>query len=123
MAKITENQKKTNDSDKLGLEEIVRITNQVGLDYVDAKKEAERLELMKSTTRARLMIKYDDGKTSDVKLKRLSDIDPEYIEFLEQLSHARRECDRLKVRYESYKNLFDARRSLLSYKKAEMSIL
>ena len=31
--------------DKLGLEEIVHITNKVGLAYVDAKKKAEHLEL------------------------------------------------------------------------------
>ena len=31
--------------------------------------------------------------------------------------------DKLRIRYESYKNLFEARRSLLSYQKAEMKLL
>lgn len=109
--------------DKLGLEEIVHIANKVGLDYVEAKKNAEHLELMKAPTRAKIALRLDDGKMSENRLRRLTETDPEYIEFLEKLTLARRECDRLKVRYESYKNLFDARRSLLSFQKEEMKLL
>lgn len=109
--------------DKLGLEEIVHITNKVGLAYVEAKKNAEHYELMKAPTRAKIALRLDDGKLSESRLKRLTETDPEYLDFLEKLSTARRECDRLKVRYESYKNLFDARRSLLSFQKEEMKLL
>lgn len=108
--------------DKLGLEEIVHITNKVGLAYVDAKKNAERFELLKGPTRARIAMRLDDGKISEAKLRRMTETDAEYLDFLEKLSEARRECDRLKIRYESYKNLFDARRSLLSYQKEEMKL-
>jgi len=110
-------------ADKLGLEEIVHISNKVGLDYVEAKKQAEYFELMKPSIKARIMLRIDDGEMTEAKLKRLTETDPEYIEFLEKLLDARRDCERLKVRYESYKNLFDAKRSLLSYQKAEMKLL
>lgn len=109
--------------DKLGLEEIVHITNKVGLAYVDAKKVAEHLELMKPVVRAQISLRLDDDKMSEAKLKRLTETDPEYVSFVEKLAEARRECDKLKVRYDSYKNLFDARRSLLSFQKEEMKLL
>ena len=110
-------------NDKLGLEEIVRLANKVGLEYVDAKKHAEHLELMKAPTRARIAFRHDNGEYNESKLKRLTETDAEYLSFLEQLSEAKRSADRLKVRYESYKNLFDARRSLLSYQKEEMKLI
>lgn len=110
-------------SDKLGLEDIVHLANKIGLEYVTAKKEAERLELLKNTVRARVSIRLDNDSMSEAKLRRLMEVDPEYLEFLEQLVAARAESERLRVRYESYKNLFDARRSLLSYQKAEMKLL
>ncbi len=109
--------------DKLGLEEIVHIANKVGLAYVEAKKKAEHLELLKPSVRARIALRLDDEKISEAKLKRLTETDPEYIQFLEELMDARKECDRLKVRYDSYKNLFDARRSLLSFQKEEMKLV
>ena len=109
--------------DKLGLEEIVHIANKVGLAYVEAKKKAEHLELLKPTVRARIALRLDDDKITEARLKRMTETDPEYLEFLEQLMDARRECDKLKVRYDSYKNLFDARRSLLSFQKEEMKLL
>ncbi len=109
--------------DKLGLEEIVHIANRVGLDYVEAKKKAEWLELMRATVRARIMLRLDDGTLTEVKLKRLGETDPEYIDHLEEYTQAKAESERLRVRYESYKNLFDAKRSLLSYQKAEMKLI
>ena len=110
-------------ADKLGLEEIVHLANKIGLQYADAKKEAERYELMKPTVRARVSMRLDTGQISEAKLRRLTETDEEYITFLEKLNDARSESEKLKIRYESYKNLFDARRSLLSYQKAEMKIL
>ena len=109
--------------DKLGLEEIVKITNKVGLAYVEAKKMADYYELLKPTLRARVAIRIDNGKLSEAKLKRLTEMDEEYVEFLKKLSDAKSESNKLKVRYESYKNLFDARRSLLSYQKEEMKLI
>ncbi len=109
--------------DKLGLEEIVHIANKVGLAYVEAKKKAEHLELLKPTIRAKIALRLDDEKISEARLKRLTETDPEYIQFLEQLMEARRDCDKLKIRYDSYKNLFDARRSLLSFQKEEMKLI
>ena len=109
--------------DKLGLEEIVHISNKVGLAYVTAKKKAEHLELLKPTIRAKVALRLDNGEISEAKLKRLTEADPEYVEFLEKLSQAKIESDQLKIRYESYKNLFDARRSLLSYQREEKKLI
>lgn len=110
-------------ADRLGLEDIVHLANKVGLEYVAARKEAERLELLKNTIRARISIRLDDGSHSEAKLRRLMETDPEYEDFLMKLVTARAEAEKLRVRYESYKNLFDAKRSLLSYQKAEMKLL
>lgn len=115
----TESSKASN----LGLEEIVHIANKVGLEFVEAKKNAEYYSLMKPTMKAKIMMRLDDGNLSEAKLLRMTETDSEYIEFLEKLSNAKREADKLKVRYESYKNLFEAKRSVLSYKKTEMSLL
>lgn len=110
-------------ADKLGLEEIVKLANKVGLEYVEAKKHAEYLELMKMPTRARIAIRIDDGKMNEAKLKRLTETDQEYITYITQLTEAKLIAEKLKVRYDSYKNLFEARRSMMSYQKEEMKLL
>ena len=113
----------TSTTEKLGLEEIVHLANKAGMEYVKAKREAERLELMKATVRAKISIRIDDGSYNETKLKRLTETDDEYIAFLEKLSDAKGDCERLRIRYESYRNLFEARRSMMSYQKAEMKLL
>lgn len=110
-------------ADKLGLEDIVHLANKIGLEYAQAKREAERLDLLKATVRARVSIRLDDGELSEAKLRRMTETDDEYVSFIEQLAAAKGECGKLRIRYESYKNLFEARRSLLSYQKAEMKLL
>jgi hypothetical protein len=108
---------------QLSLEEIVYLSNSVGLEYIEAKRVSDELELMKPTHRARSMNRHDDGRNSEVKLRRLAEIDPEYLMFLQQLSAAKAKSDRLRIRYDSYKSLFEAKRSMLSYKKAEMGLI
>ena len=110
-------------ADRLGLEEIVHLANKIGLEYAAAKKCAERFELLKPSERARIMLQLDDGSMSEAKLRRVTETHREYVEFIEQLVSARGDAERLRIRYESYKNLFEARRSLLSYQKAEMKLL
>ena len=109
--------------EKMNLEDIVHVANKVGMEYAKAKKNAEHLELLKATKRAKAMLKYDDGKMSEAKIKRLAETDEDYVEFLVELSSAKSEAEKLRIRYESYKNLFEARRSMLSYQKAEMKLL
>lgn len=109
--------------DKIGLEEIVHLANKIGLEYVNAKKDAELMELMRPTIKARIMLRLESDSLTEAKLKRLTESDQEYVDFLGKMTEARRESERLRVRYESYKNLFDARRSLLSYQKAEMKLI
>jgi hypothetical protein len=109
--------------EKMGLEDIVRMANKVGLEYANAKGFAEECVLMKPTIRAQIMMRLDTGGLSESKLLRLTETDPEYIAFLKKLADARLECEKLRVKYESYKNLFEAKRSILSYQKAEMKLI
>jgi hypothetical protein len=121
--KLAPEKERLHKGDNLGLEDIVHVANKIGLQYADAKKEAERLELMKPTVRAKIALRMDTGKISETKLKRLTETDNEYVAYLELLAFAKGESERLRIRYESYKNLFEARRSVLSYQKAEMKLL
>ena len=105
------------------LEEIVKLSNKVGLEYVEAKHILDELELLKASVKAKITLRLDDGSLSEVKLKRLTEADDEYVAYLHKISVARGECEKLRVRYESYKNLFEARRSMLSYHKAEMNLV
>lgn len=108
---------------QMTLEELVHIANKVGLELVAAKKVCDRYELLKNTTRAKIMQRLDDGTQSETKLRRMMEIDAEYVSYLEKLIEARSQADQIKIRYESYKNLFEARRSMLSFRKAEMRLL
>lgn len=108
----------------IGLEEIVSLANQIGLEYAEAKKESERLELLKPTMKSQIALRLLKAESmSEVKLRRLTETDPEYVEYIEKMVDASAKADKLKVRYDSYKNLFDAKRSLISYQKAEMKLL
>lgn len=108
--------------DHMSLEDIVHRANKVGMEYCDAKQVSERLELLKPSERAKAMEKYDDGSRSEAKIKRMAEVDPDYIGYLEKLNEAKAQADKLRLRYDSFKNLFEARRSLLSYQKAEMRL-
>lgn len=105
------------------LEEIIYLADKAGMEFAEAKKEAEKLELFKATNRAKAMERYDDGQRSESKIRRLAEIDDEYIFFINKLAEAKARVEHTRIRYESYKNLFEARRSILSFKKAEMNLL
>lgn len=105
------------------LEEIVHLTNTIGMEYANAKKTSDRYDLLKPSYRARAMEKYDDGMRTETKIRRLAETDQDYLNFLEKFSEAKAQTEKLRIRYESYKNLFEARRSVLSYKKAEMNLI
>jgi len=113
------------DLGRFDLEDIVVLTNKIGMQYVSAKKKAEYLDLLKPTKKARIMLKLDEAypKLTENKKRRMMEADENYIIYLQELSEAKSECDRLRIRYESYKNLFEAKRSKLSFKKAEMKLL
>ena len=111
------------DSSKLDLEDVVQLASRIGQEYARAKQISDRLELLKPTVRAKISIRHDVGDMTEAKLKRLTENDAEYVEFIEELATAKGNSEKLRIRYESYRNLFEAKRSMLSYKKAEMSIL
>lgn len=110
---------------ELGLEEIIQLANKIGLEYVDKRKEAEKLELLRTSIRAKIMnrIELSSTKIPEARLKRLAEADAEYICLLEKIVTARAETEKLRIRYESYKSLFDARRTMISYKKVELKTL
>ncbi len=120
---MAESVKKPKKVDHLNLEEIVHLANKVGMEYVHSKALAEKFSLFKATEKSKAMQRYDDGIRSEAKIKRLAETDKEYLDFLEQLAQAKASSEKLRIRYESYLNLFEAKRSLLSYQKAEMSLL
>ncbi len=106
----------------LSLEEIVYKANETGIKFAQVKHEAEKLDILKPILRAKIMTRLDDGSMSETKLRRLCETDPSYIAHLEKLADYRYQAEKLKIQYDSYKNLFEAKRSELSYKKAEMRL-
>ena len=112
----------------LSLEEIIQLANKIGLEYADKRRDAERLELLRTTVRARIMNRIESEAVSEAsipegRLKRLAEADPEYVQLLEQIASTRAESEKLRIRYESYRNLFDAKRTMISYKKTELKTL
>ncbi len=110
---------------EMGLEEIIQISNRIGLEYADKRKDAERLELLRTSVRAKIMnrIELSNEKIPEARLKRLAEADSEYTNLLEKIASTRAEAEKLRIRYDSYKSLFDARRTLISYKKVELKTL
>ena len=110
---------------EMPLEEIIQLSNKIGLEYVEKRKEAERYELLRTSIRAKIMNRLElaQHKMPEARLKRLAEADEEYIELLEKIAHTRAETEKLRIRYESYKSLFEARRTMISYKKIEMKTL
>jgi hypothetical protein len=112
----------------LSLEEIIQLANKIGLEYADKRRDAERLELLRTTVRAKIMNRIESEAGSETtipegRLKRLAEADSEYVQLLEQIASTRAESEKLRIRYESYRNLFDAKRTMISYKKTELKTL
>lgn len=110
----------------LSLEDIIVRANRIGVEYVEKRRESERLELLRPSVRAQVMNRIEASSTerlSESRLRRLAEADAEYLDHIERLAEARAEAEKLRVRYESYRNLFDARRTLISYRKAELRAL
>ncbi len=126
--KVTKNyspQQPTTQIKEMGLEEIIQLANKIGLEYVEKRKEAERLELLRTSVRAKIMnrIELTGDKRPEARRKRLAEEDSKYIELLEKIVSVSAETEKLRIRYESYKSLFDARRTMISYKKIELKTL
>ncbi len=110
---------------EMALEEIIQISNKIGLEFVEKRKEAERLELLRTSIRAKIMNRLENSmdKMPEARLKRLAEADFEYVDLLEKIANSRADAEKLRIRYESYKSLFDARRTMISYKKVELKSL
>jgi len=108
------------------LEDIIHMANQLGLEYVEKRREAERAELLRTSIRSQIMIRLEenkDEKFSEAKLKRLAEADVEYCAFLESIATLRSDAEKARIRYESYRDLFDARKTMLYYKQVELKTL
>ncbi|WP_186647863.1 hypothetical protein [Fluviispira vulneris] len=123
--KNTNSQQPSGQIKEMGLEEIIQLANKIGLEYVEKRKEAERYELLRTSIRAQIMnrIELTQEKMPESRLKRLAEADQEYTDLLEKIANSRAETEKLRIRYESYKSLFDARRTMISYKKIELKTL
>lgn len=111
---------------ELSLEEVIHIANRIGLEHVEKRREAERLELLRTSIRAQIMNRIESAspeKIPEARLKRLAEADPEYTALLEEIAKTRGEAEKLRVRYESYRDLFDAKRTMISYRKTELKTL
>lgn len=110
---------------EMSLEDVIHKANRLGLEYVDKRRLAERLELMRTVIRSQIMNRYEEERPdyTEAKLKRMAEADPEYVKLLEDIAQARAEAEKLRIRYDSYRNLFEAKRTLISYKKMEMKAL
>lgn len=112
---------------EMPLEDIISMANRIGLEYVDRRREAERLELMRTSVRSQLMNRIEEESTErsipEARLKRLAEAHPEYLDLLERIALTRAESEKLRIRYDSYRNLFEARRTLISYRKTELKTL
>ena len=109
----------------MALEEIIQISNKSGLEYADRRRDAERLELLRTSVRAKIMNRLEQvyEKIPEARLKRLAEAEEEYTSLLENIAFTRAEAEKLRIRYESYKSLFDARRTMISFKKVELKNL
>jgi len=108
---------------ELSLEQIINLANRIGLEYADRRREAERLELLRTSLRAQIMNRLEaesPERIPEARLKRLAEAHPEYLQLLENIAEKRADTEKLRVRYDSYRNLFEARRTQISYKKAEL---
>jgi hypothetical protein len=110
---------------ELSLEEIVQLAHKIGMEYVEKRREAELLELLRSSKRAQIMndLEASGGSQksfSETKLKRLAEAHPDYLALIHKIVDTRALADKLRIRYESYKSLFDAKRTMISLKKTEM---
>jgi hypothetical protein len=111
---------------ELSLEDIIQLANKIGLEHADKRRDAEHLELLRTSVRAKIMNRMEEASEKSIpesKLKRLAEADGEYLELLEKIATARAESEKLRVRYESYRHLFDAKRTMISLKKVEMKHL
>lgn len=108
---------------ELTLEQIINLANRIGLEFAEKRREAERLELLRTSLRAQIMNRIEaeaSERIAEARLKRLAEAHPEYLQLLEDIAYRRAESEKLRVRYESYRNLFEARRTQISYRKAEL---
>ena len=138
---------------ELSLEEIIQLANRIGLEHVDKRRDAERLELLRTSLRAQLMNRIEQehmeraqeaaraavlagkdeaaadkiaektAQVAEARLKRLAEAHPDYLDLLDRIAESRAESEKLRIRYDSYRNLFEARRTMISYKKTEMKTI
>src|SRR4051794_5647451 len=111
-------------SGDLSLEELTHHIHAAGMIYAQAKARYEKLELFKHSVKAWVMQSIleeaKDNKLSEARLTHLAEASKGYRGHLEKLATARQEYEIARVHYESLRNLFEAKRSQLSYLKAEM---
>jgi len=100
-------------------EEIYRRLNEAGDDWVDKQAAAEILEETKKTVLAELMQGFQ-GSTAERERNALADA--AYKLHLTQMTAARKEANRARVKYDAVRVLAEMRRTEASTRRAEMML-
>jgi hypothetical protein len=111
----------------VSLEEIAHLIHEAGMIYAQAKARFEKLDLFRPSVKAIAMQNAlnaaPDTKISETRLTHQAEASKEYRAHLEVLAEAQIAFEVARIHYESLRNLFEAKRSQLSYLKAEMALV
>jgi len=94
-----------------------------GQQWADADATFYQLDETKKSVLADLMKDLDDGDTSETKLERLARSKKEWKEHIENLSIAKGQMLRAKVKYEASVAWYEACRTAEASKRVEMQVL
>ena len=106
------------------LENLVKQINEAGLAMVEAQLKASQLADDEKNFLATLMSDLEkaiDEKTSETKLERMARGSSEFRDYVRGRVLAQGEAQRLRVRYQSYQSLFEAKRSELALEREKIS--
>ena len=110
--------------DSSNLERLVVEIQEAGQAWIESKLKSDQLDAGEKNYLAALMNGIDDAtkgtKISEAKLERLARGSPEFGNYVIGKVMAIAETGRKKVRYESLQNLWEAKRSELSFERVKI---
>jgi len=108
----------------INLESLVIEIQQAGQEWIEAKLRSDQLEDGEKNFLAALINSLDDAmkgqKVSETKLERLARGSADFREYVTGKCCAIAETARKRVRYESLRDLFEARRSEFAFERAKL---
>lgn len=91
-----------------------------GVAWVEAHLKASQLEEDQKPFLASIANEMDQGEFSEAKLERLAKGSAPYRDYIAGMCAARADALRKKVKYESWQNLFEARRTLAATERVKI---